>query len=284
MTNLLPSIEPAAQSATRGALHAYSRIMGGWLATSRRRRKHWWHASLRPSLCGLTTGVIPGAVAAEIELDLAASRVNVRTSSGAAEIVTLTGQSSRDIGGRIERTLLAAGVAANLVPGDKVLSDDQWPDYSADQSADMQQVLSFVSAALADFRAGIREETSPIQLWPHHFDLSMIWLPGAKIAGQDPADEEHSDKQMNFGFTFGDDGIPEPYFYVTAYPLPDVLPRVKLPAGTEWRSDGFSGAVLPYRELARMSAPRDYLVDMWTRLLTAARPQLAATDARGPTS
>ena len=46
-----------------------------------------------------------------------------------------------------------------------------------------------------------------------------------KIPGQDPADEESSDKQMNFGFTFGDEGIPEPYFYITAYPLPDAASR-----------------------------------------------------------
>ena len=29
---------------------------------------------------------------------------------------------------------------------------------------------------------------------------------------------------MNFGFTFGDENIPQPYFYVTAYPMPDGLP------------------------------------------------------------
>jgi hypothetical protein len=37
---------------------------------------------------------------------------------------------------------------------------------------------------------------------------------------------------MNFGIAFGDESIPEPYFYVTAYPSPDALPKVVLPAGT----------------------------------------------------
>ena len=44
----------------------------------------------------------------------------------------------------------------------------------------------------------------------HCFDLSMIWLPGETIPGQDPDDEENADKQMNSGFTLSDAGITEP--------------------------------------------------------------------------
>ena len=142
----------------------------------------------------------------------------------------------------------------------------------------MGQVLRSVAAEMETFRAGIREETSPIQLWPHHFDLSMIWLPGEKIAGQDPNDEEYSDKQMNFGFAFGDDGIPEPYFYVTAYPTPDAMAAIRLPAGSEWRTDGFNGAVLTYRTLRDTSDASDYLQDFWSRLLTTGQPALHSTE------
>ncbi len=102
----------------------------------------------------------------------------------------------------------------------------------------------------------------------------MLWLPGDKIPGQDPNDEEYSDKQMNFGFVFGDDGIAEPYFYVTAYPLPDGLAELELPPGTDWRSEGFSGAVLLYETLAREPDPNAYLLRLWTSLLTAGRESM----------
>ncbi|MFW2406025.1 MAG: DUF5996 family protein, partial [Gammaproteobacteria bacterium] len=125
--------------------------------------------------------------------------------------------------------------------------------------------------AMAEFRAGIREETSPLQLWPHHFDLSLLWLPGDKVPDQDPADEEYADRQMNFGFTFGDAGIPEPYFYVTAYPEPDGLPRVELPVGAAWHTEGFSGALLTYQTLIASRDPRGYLLDLWQRMLNAGR-------------
>ena len=127
---------------------------------------------------------------------------------------------------------------------------------------------------MTEFRAGIREETSPIQLWPHHFDLSMLWLPGEKIPGQDPDDEEYADKQMNFGFTFGDAGIPEPYFYVSAYPQPDALPSIDLPVGTVWHTDGFNGAVLTYRNLLESRDPFGYLLDLWQRMLLAGREHM----------
>jgi hypothetical protein len=79
---------------------------------------------------------------------------------------------------------------------------------------------------------------------------------------------------MNFGFTFGDEGIPEPYFYITAYPLPEVFPGLSLPSGTKWHTEGFSGAVLPYRSLLENTNPANYLVDLWNGLLTAGRKHI----------
>ncbi len=268
-----PALDPAALDATRQALHAYSRVAGAWCKATRRKRKHWWHASLRPSLYGLTTGVIYGDTDFEIELDLASSRIHVRTCTS-THSERLTGQSGAQAAGVIRSALLAAGVDEGLAPGPEVASDDEYPGYSADQANLMHRALGSVAAALEDFRAGIREEKSPIQIWPHHFDLSMIWLPGPKIPGQDPADEEYSDKQMNFGFAFGDEGIPEPYFYITAYPFPDALPGAQLPEGTTWRTDGFNGAVLLYKDLTTTPDPAGYLLNLWNRLLTAGREHL----------
>ena len=98
-----------------------------------------------------------------------------------------------------------------------------------------------------------------------------MWLPGEKIPGQDPDDEENADKQMNFGFTLGDAGIPEPYFYVTAHPLAAAFSKLPLPAGTTWHTEGFSGAVLLYRSLLQNADPCGYLLELWNGLLSAGR-------------
>jgi hypothetical protein len=273
-TDAFPALDTDAIRETRDALHAWSRVVGGWLKQSRAKRKHWWHISLRPSISGLSTGVVRGSVDFEVELDLASSRLRVRTDEREA-VEELTGQSAAALAAWLEETLTDAGVDASLAPGADVRGDAEFPGYDAVQAGHLHRAFSSVAAALENLRAGIREETSPIQVWPHHFDLSMIWLPGPKIAGQDPADEEHSDKQMNFGFVFGDAEISEPYLYVTAYPVPEAMPTVELPAGTTWRSEGFSGAVLLYRDLVAMDDPAACLQGVFARLLAAGQAHLA---------
>ncbi len=273
-----PALDAGDIDATRQAVHAYARVAGDWSKALRRKRKHWWHASLRPSLYGLTTGVIYGPTDFEIEIDLASSRIHFRTCSSQFTD-RLAGQPSSEVAAKIRNALLAAGFdQADLASIDAGGSETAYPGYSSEQSTLMHRALGSIAAVLEDFRATIREEKSPIQVWPHHFDLSMIWLPGPKVPGQNPGDEEYADKQMNFGFAFGDESIPEPYFYVTAYPLPDTLPGTPLPAGTTWHSDGFSGAVLLYRDLVAMQDPAGYLLGMWKGLMEAAREHLCSGD------
>ncbi|MDH3589577.1 MAG: DUF5996 family protein [Gammaproteobacteria bacterium] len=271
-----PQLDPDTTRTTADALHVYARVLGGWAGSMRARRKHWWHASLRPSLTGLTTGVIHAGTDFELELDFVASRLNVRTPE--REFTKeLTGQSAASIASWLDKTLVAVGIDPSLAPDDKLRGSEQF-DYSNARAQSLQRALASVTAALETFRAGIREETSPIQVWPHHFDLSMIWLPGQKVPDQDPADEEHADKQMNFGFVFGDESFAEPYFYVTAYPLPDALPAVELPGAMTWMSEGFSGAVLLYKDLIAMNDPAGYLQEIWSTLLTAGQTHLATSD------
>ncbi len=79
---------------------------------------------------------------------------------------------------------------------------------------------------------------------------------------------------MNFGFTLGDAGIPQPYFYVTAYPLPDAFPNLELPAGATWHAKGFNGAVLRYETLLTSHDPQGELVGLWEFLVANGRKHM----------
>jgi len=276
-TKRFPALDPGAIQSTRDALHAYAQVLGDWLKATRVKRKHWWHASLRPSLTGLTTGIVHAGADFELELDFVVSQLRVRLPQEEVN-EDLSGQSAASIASWLHATLTDIGADRSLVPAGKDRDDAAFSGYSAAQAIALQEALAAVATALEKFRAGIREETSPIQIWPHHFDLSMIWLPGQKIPDQDPADEEYADKQMNFGFVFGDESFAEPYFYVTAYPLPDAMPKTEMPAGTTWMSEGFSGAVLLYKDLVAMSDPAAYLQELWSTLLTAGQVHLATDE------
>jgi len=276
---LFPALDPVQLVATRDALHAYARILGSWSSTCRVRRKHWWHASLRPSISGVTTGVIyTDNTHFEVVLNFRDSVLLARTATGDSMTIELLGQAASGPARQLSEFLQGAGVATELASAVNAIAatrdETRFAEYSPEQARRLLRTLSAVTSALHSFRAGIPGETSPIQLWPHHFDLAMLWLPGEKIAGQDPDDEERSDKQMNFGFTFGDEGIPEPYFYVTAYPSPQEFGCLELPGGTRWQTDGFTGAVLTYQRLLDELRPAEYLLALWTRLLSAGRQSL----------
>ena len=276
MSSSLPVLDTRTIRDTRDALHAYSRVVGNCLKASRVRRKHWWHASLRPSLNGLTSGVIYGNPDYEIELDFRHSRLVVRSPD--RDFAMALDGASPERAAQWQRDRLADIGIDTSTPADGVPGEDRFSRYSKSVAADLQSVLSQVTAVMQRFRAGIREEVSPIQLWPHHFDLSMIWLPGNRIPGKDPADEEHADKQMNFGFVFGDETIAEPYFYITAYPLPPEMAAVDLPGDATWKSNGFSGVVLLYRDLRAVEDPTGYLLDLWSGLYEAGKRYLANDD------
>ncbi len=279
-THAFPRLEPASLPDTRNALTAWSRVIGDLLKRCRPRRRHWWHASLRPSVRGLTTGPIRATVDFEVELDLMASRARLQAPGGDASM-DLSGQPADELSTWLEEALLQIGVAIPGSPGAATSRQNRLAGYDAGQATTIHAAFAAVAAAMEKFRATLRQEASPIQVWPHHFDLSMIWLPGTKIPGQDPADEEAADKQMNFGFALGDEGIAEPYFYVTAYPMPAALRDVALPAGAHWQSTGFDGVVMLYRDLAAVDDPTEHLVGLWKTLLAAAGPILMSETQNG---
>lgn len=276
-----PELDATAIVETRDAIHAYAQVLGDWRAACQAHRKHWWEITVYPSVRGLTTGLVQTEVDFEFELDLEADQLRGRVAGGAELSEPLQGRPASELAEIVESFLTDNGIKRASVPADKQRESHTRAaaGYSREVAQNLLGALRSISAAMTAFRAGISEETSEIQIWPHHFDLAMLWLPGEKIPGQDPADEESSDKQMNFGFTFGDSGIPEPYFYVTAYPLPDAFPGLSLPHGTTWHTVGFSGAVLLYRALLETAHPQPYLINLWNRLLSAGRQHMLKNNA-----
>ncbi len=272
-----PQLSPdsAGWTETISSLHDASRVFGALLKRHRTKRKHWWHASLRPSLFGVTTGVLRGPIDVELELDLCGSLLRLRSSSGEDREEPLRGQSALEISTAVAEFFDSVGFPTDASQyGDHERKDEAQPGYSVEIAASLGDALRFVATQFAELRATFRTEASPIQLWPHHFDLSMLWLPGTLIEGQDPADEEHSDKQLNFGFTFGDGTIDEPYLYVSAYPQPAAFESLELPAGARWQSEGFNGVVVTYATVAKQSNPAEYLQDLWQRCIAMGKAEL----------
>jgi hypothetical protein len=96
----------------------------------------------------------------------------------------------------------------------------------------------------------------------------MLWFSGRLVPGKDPSNWDHSREQMNFGFSTGDDEIPEPYFYITAYPFNEELVKPDLPANAYWHTEGWKGAVLKYSELVSSASPDKLLIRLFNKVLS----------------
>ncbi len=253
---------PLAQwQATRDTLAGYTQFVRRIRLFNTPPQKHWWHVSLRPTATGLTTTPIRAANGTiyELTFDLTRHLLLIRTSRGDLREVSLRGQSPKVF----KEETLAALADLDIFPAYDQEEFTGVADGVYDQTAvfDYWQSLIEIDSILKEFRHSQREETSPVQFWPHHFDLAVVWFSGRKVPGQDPDNPDYADEQMNFGFSTGDGGIPDPYFYVTAYPAPQGWTGDALPDGAAWHSEGWSGAVLPYQRIVDAEDGRQLLLD-----------------------
>jgi hypothetical protein len=134
--------------------------------------------------------------------------------------------------------------------------------YDEDQGATYAEALWWIDKQFRILKAKIDQGvTSPILLYPHHFDLALSWFPF------------DDDKQFTIGFSTGDENVKQPYLYLTAYPEPAGFKGLKLPKGAYWQTDGFSGAILPYSTLQSSPKPAE-LFEGFANIFSIAKPLL----------
>jgi hypothetical protein len=259
---IFPAMPLANWQPTRDMLQLYSKVFGRIRRTLSPPQKHWWHISLRAAPNGLTTTAIPipeaDEATFELVLDLQQAQLIITTSRGETWQAPLAGQPVKEF---CEATLAALAKMGIIVELDRSLFADETSGVIDREAAKTcGQVLTSVDQVLKQFKAELPGETSPVQLWPHHFDLAMVWLSGRKVPGIDPADEEWADEQMNFGFSTGDEGMPDPYFYATAYPWPENIVNAPLPSGATWYTQSWKGGLLMYDTLVGLDHPEEALL------------------------
>jgi hypothetical protein len=246
---------------TLDTLHHYARALGAIRRALTPRQRHWAHVSLRVSATGLTTTPVPyRGRAFELALDLTTHRVVVTTNRGETWAERLHGQPLSAFWDHLNRALGAFGIEPRATRPDYA---DAPPVYDLAAVERYAHALFQVDLLLKQFQGELHGATSAVQFWTHNFDLAMLWFSGRLVPGEDPADEESADEQMNLGFSAGDAGLPEPYFYATAYPIPDRWVGSPLPPGAIWHTQGWTGAVLLYKTLVGAPAPNERLRTFW---------------------
>lgn len=125
------------------------------------------------------------------------------------------------------------------------------------------------AAAALDQAAAACDEAGPVLCWPHHFDMAT------RLDFEPDGDPEEA-RSIGLGFSPGDDGTPEPYFYVLPWPAPDVEAFAPLPGPGEWVAAGFVGARLTGSTLLEIDAAMhaDVVADFLSNAQEIARQAL----------
>jgi len=254
MTKPLPKLVSADLGPTRDCLQDAALAIGSFQRAFLPKHPRQWQYGLEVSMRGISTqAFMVGGEETRASIDLVRGRL--RLGNGNWKLKQCDGPAAMEI---FRGWLAGKGVEAEL----------EEPKFKAAALiVEKEQVLAYAEALWwldARFRAlkaSLAEGvTSPILLYPHHFDLSLVWFT-------------HDDeRQLGLGFSTGDETIPEPYLYLTAYPEPAGFTSVKLPAGAHWQKDGFSGAILPYAKLQSSGEPEALFEQFAGRTLAAARP------------
>ncbi len=258
-----PPLQLSEWKVTRDTLHKYCKMVGTIREKTSSPQPHWWHISLRIAEDGVTTLPLQKSLEEkdktfEVKLDLINLKLLIISSYSDTMQIALTGQSLSALCD--ETCSLLSDIGINPPVERPSFIDGKTGRFEPEPLRNYWMALKNINFIFERFKTSVGGRTSPVQLWPHHFDLAVSWFSGRLIPGKDPNNPEESQEQMTFGFSTGDETIPDSYFYATAYPTPIKLTRTILPGDAYWNNSGFKGAVLKYSSLVHAENPSESLL------------------------
>jgi hypothetical protein len=270
-----PELRLANWIATRDTLHGYAKAVGMVRKYLMPKQKHWWHITLHVGATGLTTTPIPFENrTVELLLDHLDHEVAISTNHNERIRIPLEGQSPANV--LDDLIQLLSDIDINIQMDADGLIKTANIDYDHEAVTNYWLALSQIDGVFKKFKGNLREETGPVHVFPHHFDLSMNWFSGNMVPNVDPDDEENADEQMNFGFVSGDEGIKDAYFYITAYPNPDGWGEFKLPEYASWHRQDWVGCIMMYEDMRKLNEPAQKLSTFFNTVHAAGKKLMNA--------
>ncbi|MDX5420162.1 MAG: DUF5996 family protein [Hymenobacteraceae bacterium] len=272
----LPPLPLEEWEATKDTLHLYLQIIGKIRLTLMPPRNHWWHVTLYLTSRGLTTGPIPYKFYTfEIDFDFIDQQLNIRTSMGTLEQIKLQdGLSVSEFYTSVMKSLDVLGIKVDILaePYDNkskipFAEDHEHATYNPEQVYNYWRVLTAADEVMKEFSGRFYGKTCPVQLYWHHFDLTVTRFSGKKIPVRPDASKvernAYSHEVISFGFWPGDDQVRFPAFYSYTFPSPEGIDQEPLkPKTASWvDSNGSPMALLPYEDLRHEKDPRQALLD-----------------------
>lgn len=260
---------------TRQTLHLYSNAIGVVPRAHGIVHPKWWHISLKLRPDGLTTDNIPlpdGGVLA-LRLDLNQHQLVLFSSSGETKSVGLAdGLTGSEIGDWVITAVSQFGLNGSY--SREKFANDEPRSYDPEQAQHYFAVLANVVRTFEAHRASLDGPVSPVQIWPHGFDIAFEWFGNRVERAEEHGEVQEFPSQLNLGFYPGSDSL-APYFYSNPWPFEgEVLLDKPLPAGASWHTAGWQGAMLPYSALIDQPDAEARLLQFAKTVYASAAPTL----------
>ncbi len=222
---------------TRNYLQEVAKVLGSLQMAYIEPNEHDWHYGLEVNLRGISTQeMMIGGEPVRATLDLVRHKVRIGDAKW-----PLSEYAASEIFNNIKVWLAARGESVDLK---QPVFNTEIKRFDPAQASAYAEALWWLEERFRATKSGLNVGlTSPILLYPHHFDMAFSWFP------------QNDKKQFTLGFSTGDEINREPYLYLTVTPDSEVFNKLKLPAKAHWQEKGFIGAILAYAWLQVAEVP-----------------------------
>lgn len=236
--------------ATRETLHFYSHAVSVIPRAHAEFHPKWWHISLKVQPDGLVTEkmALPDGGQFWLKIDLRQHQVLLFTDQGVARQFSMTeGLTSTDFGDQILDAVADLGLTAEYAR--EKFENDEPRQYDPAAAERFLTALVNADRIFKEHRATLSGDVSPVQLWPHGFDLAFEWHGTRVETYEEDGEIQEYPSQINLGFYPGGTAEAQ-YFYSNPWPFEagELLDK-PLPGGASWHTEGWQGTLLPYEEL-----------------------------------
>jgi hypothetical protein len=258
-----PELPYNAWKDTRDTLHLWTQIVGKIRLALTPWLNHSWHVPLYVSARGLTTSPIYfGSHAIEIEFNFIEHKLDITTSDGYREQITLKPRTVADFYSTVMTALREAGIRVEItdfpceIPGAIPFSTDRThAAYDAEYAERFWRVLVQVDRVFKQFRSGFIGKSSPVHFFWGSFDLAVTRFSGRPaplhpggVPGLPDAvvRDAYSREVSSAGFWPGGGGVDYAAFYSYAYPEPDGFRTSTVEPSSAFFSETLGEFLLPY--------------------------------------
>jgi hypothetical protein len=262
-----PELPYEAWVETLDTLHMVLQILGKVRVALSPKEPEWAHVALYVSARGITTGPVPSPAGLfEVEADLRAHEVAIRTAAGDAARVELRARPVAEFWVEFVDALRSVGVDTELSPMPQEVPDPiPFPDdtthhvYDGDAATRFWRVLTLMEPVFEAYRAAFQGKVSRVQFFWGGVDLAVTRFSGEPCTpptGAGMLDRVTYDyEQMSVGWWPGNASFPHAAFYAYAYPKPEGIEAAQLLSpGATWNTE-LGEFILPYDDVRTAPSP-----------------------------